>query len=88
MPKYPDLLVCESTFYAIWVISEIVAVVVIVFFFFFVMVVNVFGWGGRVVACCCWVAEEMLGVEGLEVFLNAKLLFKCLFKRGRSAETY
>jgi len=82
MPKYPDLFICESTFYAVWVISEIVAIVVIVFFFF-VGVISVFGWGGRVVTCWCLVAEEMLGLEGLEVVLDMKLLVARLLRREK-----
>lgn len=86
MPKYPDLLVCESTFYAVWVVSEIVAIVIV--FFFFVKVVSVVGWGGRVVTCWCLVAEEMLGLEGLEVVLEVKSLVGGSLRRVKMDETH
>lgn len=86
MPEYPDLLVCESTFYAIWVESEIIAIVIV--FFFFVGVVSVFGWGGRVVTCWCLVAEEMLGLEGLKVVLGANILVGVFLDGGKRGKAY
>lgn len=79
MSEYPDLLVCESTFYAILVVSEI-TIVVIIFFFFSVRIVSIFGWGGRAVTCWCLVTEEMLGLESLKVFLEVGLLVVGFFE--------
>lgn len=60
----PDLLVCQSTLYAVGVVSQVFVILIKFFFFFFnVKLVRFFGW----IDVCC---REMLGLEGLEILLD------------------